>query len=81
MKHFFKLSCIVYFDHDHERDDYPPDASDMRAHFDSVFSYAQNHREALCEEIQIAGGRVEFKPLSQDQAYAMVELARLGVAP
>ena len=79
MRHYFRMSCVVYFDHDHQNDDYPPDADDMRDHFDPVFSYAQNHRHELCEDVQLAGGRVEFKPLSREQAHAMVELERLGV--
>ena len=81
MKHYFRMSCVVYFDHDHENDDYPPDAIDMRTHFDAVFSYAQNHRHELCEEVQLAHGRVNFEPLTDKQAEAMVALAKLGIAP
>ena len=66
MRHYFQLTCVVYYDHDHENDDYPPDADDMGTHFDAVFSDAQNHREELCEEVQLVGP-AKFEPLTLEQ--------------
>ncbi len=64
------MTCVVYYDHDHENDDYPPDLVDMGNHFDAVFSDAQNHREELCEEVQLVG-RVKFEPLTLAQVKAI----------
>ena len=79
-KHYFKVSFVVYFEHDSEHDDYPPTEKDMSRHFDPVFDYETNKRETLPEEIQIAEASYRRSIGATTKMFTFTKLGERSVA-